>query len=53
MMKLDPSGVFLWAEDLTTLGPLRALLTADPTGHAILVDANGGNSPDFIAKLAP
>ena len=50
---LGPNGAFLWAEDLSALGPLRAILTADPTGHAILAAANGGNSPDFIAKLAP
>lgn len=53
IVKLDPAGGFLWAEDLNALRPLRATLTADPTGHAILVDANAGISPDFIAKFAP
>jgi hypothetical protein len=53
LMKFDATGAFLWAEDLTALEPPRAFLTADPTGHAIVVGANAGISPDLIAKLAP
>lgn len=53
VVKLDADGNFRWAEVLAPPATTNLAVTADPTGHALVVSGYGEPSVDFLTKLAP